>query len=884
MSRWTRFRTLFGPAPEADVDDELAFHIEMRTRELVERGESEARARQLAIERFGDVERSRRECVAIDTRQRRRWLRLQHLAELRQDVAYALRLLRRSPGFTIVAALTIALGVGANSAIFSVVHGVLLQPLAYADADRLYRVRMVYPDGSAYSTLSAPDFMSLRAEIRVFDWLEAYTSGAVTMLGAGEPREVRVVSISDGLFRLLDLQPVLGRGFDGEEHEPGRNSVAVLDHAFWQRAFGGDRGIVGRRIIVGGAGYTIVGVLAPSARLPADVPGARVPSDADLYLPIEYGAAFDATAVAQRRANYLGVLARAKAGIDEAQINDDLARVASDLQRAFPQTNEGLSMNAISAHELIVGDVRRPLLMLLGAVAVVLLVACVNVAHLMLARASTRQTELAVRAAIGAARGRLIRQLLTEACVLGALGGALGLLFAYGAIAALVAAQPADIPRLEAIALNRPVVVFTFGITLLASLGFGLMPALQSGDRGLCRGVREGSRSSGDRRTKRIRAALVVAEMAMAVVLLTCGGLLVRSLVAMMRVELAFVPDNAVALPVTLYGRQYDTATVRSRLAAFEGALRALPGVSDAAATSVLPLQGPGPRRGLSIPGQAMPANVNAEIGVASVSPAYFRAIGTTVTRGRAFSESDRADTPPVAIVNQAAVRRWFGAIDPIGQRVDVDGLREIVGVVADVRQGSPTQPVAPQLYVPFAQRPARASWIVLRTAGAPLTAAPAIRATIRALDPDVALADFTVMEEVVASAVARPRFYAGLLALFALLALLLAAIGIFGVTSHSVAERTREIGIRLALGAHAPAVLREMVAHMMRLAMVGAVLGTAGALAAGRVLRHQLFGVALVDPPTIAAVAATLIAASALASFLSARRILGLDPATALR
>ena len=445
MSRWRRFRRLLGPEARGDVDAELSFHVEMRVRELVERGESPDRARELALRRFGDYEDSREACLVISERRERTMVRTEYVSELRQDVAYAFRMLRRAPGFTLIAVATLALGIGANSAIFSVVHGVLLQSLPFREPGRLYEVRMLYPDGTFYTGVSAPDFASIREENRVFEQVEAYSTGIFTLLGAGEPREVRGVNVSDGLFRMLGLDIAVGRGFLQEEHQPNRGGVAVLDHGFWQRMFGGDRSVLGRTVSVGGDPYTIVGVLAP---------GAGLTTPADMYAPLEYDERFNATAETARRSEFLAVVGRSRPGLALKQVDDDLRRVGTRLQVAFPRSNEGLTFNAIGLHQLIVGDVRTPLLVLMGAVGFVLLVACVNVANLLLARASARKEELAVRAALGAGRTRLFRQLLTEAVVLGLAGGLCGLAIAYWGTRTLIAAQPADIPRLDEVGLS----------------------------------------------------------------------------------------------------------------------------------------------------------------------------------------------------------------------------------------------------------------------------------------------------------------------------------------------------------------------------------------------------------------------------------------------
>ena len=878
MTRWTRFRRLFGPEPKADVDDELSFHLEMRIRELVVRGESPERARKLALLRFGDYENSRRQCVEIGRRRKRRMARMEHITELRQDVGYALRMLRRTPGFTAVALVTLALGIGANAAIFSVVHGVLLESLPYRDADRLYRVRMLYPDGTSYTALSAPDFVSVRDGNRVFEQVEAYTTGIFTLLGAGEPREIRGANVSHGLFGMLGLPVVVGRGFVPEEHRSGQGSVTVLDYGFWQREFGGDRAVLDRTVTVGGDPFTIVGILGPGVRLPAE---------ADMYAPLEYSERFSASTAEGRRAEYLAVIGRGRPGMGGDQIDGELRRLGTQLQVAFPQTNGTLTFNAIRLRDLIIGDVRTPLLVLLGAVGFVLLVACANVANLLLARASARQGELAVRAALGAGRGRLLRQLLTESVVLSLAGGALGLGLAYWGTRALVAAQPADIPRLDSVAVDGTVVLFTLGIALLTSVAFGMLPAVQAtGDR-LERALRAGGRSAdAGAGTRRVRASLVVAETALAVVLLIGAGLLLRSFVELTRVAPGFQPQQAMAFRITLQGDEYANGQqIRNRVAEFESRLRALPGVTAVGATTVLPLSGLGSILNFEVEGgPPPPPDVNAEIAAASVTPDYFRAVGVPIRSGRAFTGRDDSEAPPVAVINEAGVRRWFAGVEPLGRRVEMDTVREIVGVVPDVLQRHPGEPAVPQLFVPYAQRTTRSMRIVVRSVNDPLALAASIRAELRALDRNLGIAEFQPLEQLVTTSMARPRFYTSLLALFAAVALALAAIGIFGVMSYTVAQRGKEISIRMALGARAGDVLRMVVGQALVLSGAGVVIGVIAALALGRVIQNQLFGVALLDPITLAAVTAVLIASAALASLLPARRAARLDPAGALR
>jgi putative ABC transport system permease protein len=804
-------------------------------------------------------------------------IRTEQTTEIRRDIGYAFRMLRRTPGFTAVVLITLALGIGANSAIFSVVYGVVFAQLPFRDPDRLHVVRTLYPDGTPYS-LSPPDFMSIRQDNRTLDQVEAFSSGVFTMLGAGEPREVRGANVSDGLFGLLGLPVAAGRGFAAGENQPGRANVAVLDHGFWQRQFGGDPAVLGRALTIGGRPYTVVGVLAS---------GASIPEETEIYAPLEYNNTFSASTAQGRRGEFLSVVARTKPGVGAQQLEEDLRRVGTQLQQAFPQTNGGLTFTGTSLEQLILGDVRTPLLVLFGAVGFVLLVACANVANLLLARASVREAELAVRAALGAGRGRLLRQLLTEAIVLGLAGAVAGLGIAYVATRALVAAQPADIPRLQEIGLNSTVVAFTFGIALLTSLACGVLPALHATGNRLSTGLRSAGRSADAGGGHRIRASLIVAEMAFAVVLLTGAGLLLRSFVNLTRVDPGFRTEQGMSLRVTLQGDKYrDGAVVRLRVAEFEERLRALPGVAAVGTTSVLPLSGQGAMVGFAVDGAPPPPpDVNAEIAAASVTPEYFRALGTSIRRGRGFTSRDNETAPLVGVMNEAGVRRWFGGQDPIGKRVSINQVsREIVGVVEDVLQRQPGQAAAPQIFVPLAQRTTRSMKLVVRADRDPMALVAAVRTEIRGLDPDLAVAAFMPLEQLVARSIARPRLYTALLSLFAGVALALAAIGIFGVMSYAVAQRAREISIRMALGAQIGDVLQIVVGRAMALAGLGLALGLAAAIALGRVIQDQLFGVTLLDPLTLGSVVLVLGASAGIASVLPARRAAMVDPATAMR
>ncbi len=878
MARWTRFRKLFGLEPAADVDAELNFHVEMRVKELIEQGETPERARQRAMQRFGDYQGARDECVAINQRRKRHMNRTEFLTELKQDIGYAIRMLRRSPAFTAAALLTLALGIGANSAIFSVVRGVLLESLPYRDADRLHRLQMLYPDGTKYNALSPPDFMSLRQQSQAFEQLEALSLGVQTLTGMGEPIEVPGALVTAGLFEFLGFDVPLGRGFLPAENSAGNTGVVVLSDGSWQRLYGGDPAAVGRTLTLAGRPYTIVGVLSPEAQLPYP---------ADVYAPLEFDNRFDAATAQGRRGEFLAVIGRARPGVTSEAIDDEIKRIGADLQQQFPNTNGRLTFASASLRETIVGDVRRPLLMLLGAVGFVLLVACANVANLLLARGSARHGELSVRAALGAGRGRLVRQLITEAIVLSVAGAAIGLALAYWGTRALIAAKPVDLPRLDHIGVDGTVVMFTLGAAVVTGLIFGMVPALQATNEHLLRGLQESGRSGGGgRRAGHLRSALVVAEMTLAVILLMGSGLLIRSFVELTRVNPGFQPEGAMAIRITLQGEQYQSGEpVRTRVNEIEERLRVLPGVTAVGAGSILPLGGLGGMNDFAVEGAPPPPpDVNQEIAVAGATPDYFKAIGAPLTRGRLFTALDHAKAPPVVILNEAAVRRWFPNQDPIGRRVLSGGPRDVVGVVGDVLQRTPGQPAAPQMFLPYAQRTGRTVRVIVRAQGDPLALAPAVREQIRTLDPNVPIADIMPLADVVSRSIARPRFYTSLLTLFAAVALALSATGIFGVMSYTVAQQSKEIGIRMALGARTADVLRSIVGRALTLAGIGVVVGVVIALALGRLIRNQLFGVDVADPMTIMSVIAVLLVSATLASFWPARRAAAVDPMSAFR
>jgi predicted permease len=712
----------------------------------------------------------------------------------------------------------------------------------------------------------------------VFEQIEAFDIAPQTLTGIGEPQELTTGLVSAGLFDFLGFDVAGGRTFLPEENRAGRANVAILSQGLWQRMFGAAATALGRSVTLGGRSYTIVGVLPAEAQLPYA---------AEIFIPLEYNDTFDAGTARGRRSEFLATIGRARAGLGAQEVEADLRRIGDHLQTAFPDSNGGLTFTSTPLRDMIVGDVQRPLLVLLGAVGFVLLVACANVANLLLARGSARHGELAVRAAIGAGRARLVRQLITEAMVLGLAGGVLGLMIAYASTEALIAARPADLPRLDEIGLDGTVALFTLGAALLTGLVFGMVPALQATNEHLLSGLQESGRSAGGgRRAHRLRSALVVAEMALAVILLTGSGLLIRSFVELTRVDPGFQPDGAIAIRVTFQGEMYKGGDqIRNRVNDIADRLRGLPGVTAVAAGTVLPLGGLGALNDFAVEGAPPPPpDVNQEIAVAGVTPDYFRAIGTPLQRGRLFTALDHDKAPPVALLNEAAARRWFPNEDPIGRRVLSGGPREVVGIVRDVLQRNPGQPAVPQMFLPYAQRTSRSVRLIVRAQGEALGLAPAIRDQIRSLDPNLPLADVVPLNEMVARSIARPRFYTSLLTLFAAVALALSATGIFGVMSYTVAQQSKEIGIRMALGARTADVLRGIVGRALVLAGIGVVAGVIAALALGRLIRNQLFGVSVFDPLTITTVIAVLLTSAAVASLLPARRAAAVDPMTAFR
>ncbi|HEX5474755.1 MAG TPA: ABC transporter permease [Vicinamibacterales bacterium] len=803
---------------------------------------------------------------------------------LRQDLRYAIRRLFRAPGFSLIAIVTLALGIGANSAIFSVVNGVLLKPLPYPEPDRL--VGVYHVSEGQRTVMSGPNFIDVAHASRTLEGAAAIQTTHVILTGQGEPVRLSVAAVSASLFDVLRVRPVLGRGFHADENTPGKTDVVVLAYGLWQERFGGDRAVLGRRIALDGVSKEIIGVM------PA---GFSYPDDRSAWLPIAYDHNFVS---AQRSAWYLDVVARLKPGITERQAAAEVETIGRNLARAYPDDDGEIGMTTMPLREALVGDIRRAVLVLFGAVGFVLLIACANVANLLLARAAARESEMAVRTALGAARYRLLRQLLTEAVLLSLAGGALGLLLAVWGVDVLVGLQPQGIPRLQNVRVDGVVAVFTFAIAAVTGIVFGLIPAFQATRGAVSNTLKEAGRGAlSSRGGARTRGALVVVEMALAVMLLAGAGLLIRSFVRLEAVDPGFATNRTLTFELTLPDARY--AKEATRVLFFDelfSRLRALPGVQAADAVMGLPLTGMNFNISFAIAGRPpVPPAQQPSMEVRVASAGYFRTVGIPLRRGRLFTGDDRPGSPQVVVLTETAARQFFPREDPIGKTITLGWGRtterghrraggEIVGIVADVKDAGLNEANPPEIYLPLRQWPVDTMSVVVRTAVPPQSLTDAVRDSVHAVDPNLPVSNVRTLDDIVARSISQPRFYMLLLAIFAAVALVLAAIGIFGVLSYAVAQRTREIGIRMALGAQEGSVMGLVVRQAMLLAGAGIAGGILAALALSRALETLLFAVRPHDPATFAAVAALLAGVALVASYLPARRATRVDPIVALR
>jgi putative ABC transport system permease protein len=798
---------------------------------------------------------------------------------LLHDLRSAFRALRHHPGFTLTAVLTLGLGIGANVAIFSVVNAVLLRPLPFEQPDRLVRVWGMHPQ-IGHESASLPDFLDWRAQTPSLASLSALSNTRFTLTGTGEPQMIRGAFVTADFFRTLGVAPLRGRTFATGEDRRAAARVVVLGEGLWRRRFGADPAVLGRSIQLNGAAYTVVGIAPASARIQG---------------PVDAWATLATDTALGRRSDFLHVVGRLKPGASLARAQEEMTTVARRLSERYPETNTSWSVDVQPLRDAMVGPVRPALLLFMVAVGLVLLIACANVANLMLARAAAREHEVVIRTALGASRSRLLRQLLTESVVLALLGGSFGVVLAMWGVQALGTIELGTLPRADEIGLDGRVLAFALALSVATGLLFGLAPAARLAGRTISGGLRDGSRSvAGGPALRSLRGALVLGEVAMAFVLLVGSGLLVRSFDRLLRVEPGFRTDGLFTARLLLPRTRYaDEAKQAAFLGQVVDRLSAMPSVRSAAVVSDAPLGDSPPYVSFSIQGQpAPPAGTVHDVELFSASPAYFGTLEIPLVQGRLFDGSDRSDAPPVAVVNQEAARRYFGGRSPVGARLTFDEPTDsavqwmtVVGVVGDIHHASLGEPPYPQVYLPVAQSPGR--WVVLvaRTDGRdPLALGPATRRAVSSLDPDLALSELSTMEQRISDTTARPRVSAIVLGSFAVTALLLAAIGIYGVVSYGVLQRTRELGIRMALGAGEGTVLAMVLRQGMAPVVLGIAVGIAAAWAATRVLRGLLFQVGATDPVTFLAVTIFLGVAALLACYLPARRAARSDPVIALR
>jgi putative ABC transport system permease protein len=803
-----------------------------------------------------------------------------------QDLLFGLRMMGKRPGFTLVAALTLALGIGANTAIFSVVNAVLLNPFPYREPDKIVRlfVTSVNDNDPGIKSVSYPDFLDYRAQNQVFTQTAVIDATSLTLMGSEEPERIQCALVSASLFPLLGIQPVLGRAFLPEEDQPQGAPVVILGYGLWQRRFGSSASIIGQNITLTGNRYTVIGVLPAEFKMPSQLMGVGRPYD--VWMPV--GPSARQRSRGQHR---FEAYARLKSGVTLARAQDDLSLIASRLAAQYPDSNKDKGLGLVPLRELAVRDSRTVLFILLGAVSFVLLIACANVANLLLARAAARQKEIAIRMAMGAGRARIIRQMLTESVLLAVLGGGAGLLLALWGADAFAALHPGGLPRLDEVGIDGRVLGFTFGISLLTGLVFGLAPALQASKSDLLVTIKEGSgQIASSAGSRRIRGLLVISEVALSLVLLIGAGLLINSFWRLQQVNPGIQPDHLLTLRLTLPQNDYrDNQQASHFYQQLLARFGAMPGVESAGAVTILPLGGGFSCDSFTRDDRPAPPGQEPCAEYRSVTPGYFKTMGIALVHGREFTERDLRAAPPVAVINETMARRFFADVNPIGMRITPDTgeriSREIVGVVRDVKHFGLDKEAGAELYVPYFQDAwARSMTIVLRTSGDPASLSSAARREVWALDKNLPVANIQTMEQLLARSIAEPRFRTLLLGLFASVALLLAASGIYGVMSYAVTQRTPEIGIRMALGASTADVLKLVVGHGMILTLIGVTLGLGAAFTLTRWLKSLLFGISATDPLTFTVIALLMMAVALVACWIPARRATRVDPMVALR
>lgn len=858
--------------PNDDLDRELAAHLELEAEELRGAGLGQKESADAARRALGNST-----LIKETVRDMATWASFERLG---LDIKYGVRLLLHSPAFSTVAILTLALGIGANTAIFSVVHALLLKPLPYRDSGRLLRLVPTNTKTglSPFPITSYPDFMDWKKQSSSFEQMEGYVARSMNLTGIDQPQHLRALRISPGFLQLLGVNPILGRTLLPEEDQPGKDHVVLLSEGIWQNRFGRDPGVLGKTIKLNDENFSVIGVLPESFLFPPDNPANVVisqPPDPN------------------RGHGFVNVAGRLKPGVTMAKVQAEMNTIAKRLEEEYPKENKDSGVAVLSLQESYVHTFRPALLIFLSAVGFVLLIACANVANLFLGRAAARQKELVIRAAMGAGRLRLIRQLLTESAVFGLAGGVLGLFLAFWGVKGLVllVRRAFTTAALDNIGIDLSVLGFTLAASLLVGLLSGIVPALGSSRLDLNDTLKEGSRGlTGNRRRNKIRGALVVAEIAMALVLLIGAGLMIKTFVILNGVDAGIRPENVLTMNFALGSQRY--AKTQARAPFVESMLQRigqLNGVVSAAVAADIPLSGDDDAMSISIEGRPdPPPNQKPSVNFNIVGPGYLRTLGIPLLKGRDFTSRDTQATPGIALINQSMVEKFWSHEDPIGTRITTDGKTwfTVQGIVGNVRQGGLKSAPVPEVYLSYLQDPY--AWpylsLLVRTSSDPTKLVSSLQSAIRSVDKDLPISAVSTMEQIRSKSIAQPRLTALLLTVFSALALVLATVGIYGVMAYSVTQRTHEMGLRMALGAHVSDVLRLVVGQGAILAGIGVAIGLAGAFAVTRVLAKFLWGVRPTDPATFIAVSLLLTAVAMLASYIPARRATKVDPMIALR
>ncbi|MEK6281433.1 MAG: ABC transporter permease [Acidobacteriota bacterium] len=805
-----------------------------------------------------------------------------------KEIRYGIRSLFKHPGFTAIAVITLALGIGANTAMFSVINAVLLRPLPYRDPARLVTIWEESPERDMYEMpVSLANLRDWVDQNQTFEQISAYTFTNLNLTGTGEPARLSAVRANANLFPLVGVTPVIGRPFLPEEDKEGAHRVVILGHALWQSRFGGDPAIVSKSLTLDNQSHTVVGVMSANSQFPVGFGymGKVLNDPIDIYVPLA------ASARETERGSYsFFAIGRLKPGVAFEQARAEMTTIEKRLELQYPDGNTGIGISLVPTQEQTVKEIRPALLVLLGAVAFMLLIACANIANLQLARAASRQKEMAIRTALGASRLRVLRLLLTESLMLSLTGGGLGLLLAVWGADALMALGPDNIPRMNEVGVDARVFGFTLAVSIVTGIIFGLIPGLQAARPNLNEGLKEGSKGSmGSSAGKRTRNVLVAVEVALSLVLLIGAGLMIKSFIRLQQTSLGFNPDDVLAVSLTLSDSRYPED--RQQAAFFQQALeriQSLNGVHSAGATTSLPLTLTMSGSDFRIEGHPEPeAGKEMIINTSSVSPGYFRTLGVPLMKGRDFSDRDNSDASRTAIINNDLARIYFPSEDPIGKRItftDGESWISIVGVTADVKRLGQDTNAKPEVYFPYLQVPASSMSLVVRSASEPLSLVTAVKSQIQMIDKDLPLDDAESMQQILSDSNSGRRFNMLLLTVFAMVALVLAIVGIYGVMSYTVTQRTHEIGIRVAIGAQSRDVFRMVIGQGMMLALIGVAFGLAGALALTRLMTTMLFGVEPTDPVTFVSIAVLLTAVALVACYIPGRRATKVNPIEALR